>query len=285
MNSPIPGPAAGAAVPHYPPAPRRPRVGRLVPLPGVVLRSDPERMTVQHFLQAIAVPVAAMQTLLEVAVETKDAACSAMALGAMASHRDYLAELAADFTLLGELEQDRVQVVAGDHDLTALGADIAERLGAVALRHGSELRAEPRSFLPSSVTCDRGLALRALDAVLRVAATRCYPGRIDLGVSFHDGRGAHGPRLCFDLVTNGGGFGDVELGYVFRPFAVVDAAGRPQLGLSIAQRLSELLGGELRVLSPGPATCHYRLAVAAPAAAGAHWRDPLAPTLDLGPVQ
>lgn len=255
-----------------------------MPLPGVVLRTDPERATVQHFLQAIAVPVAAMQTLLEVATETKDAASSAMALGAMASHRDYLAELAADFTLLGELEQDRVQVVVAEHDVTAFGADLAERLGALAQRHGSELRAEPRSFLPSAVSCDRSLALRALDAVLRVAATRCHPGRIDLGLSFQDGRGAHGPRLCFDLVTNGGGFGDVELGYVFRPFTVQDAAGRPQLGLSIAQRLCELLGGELRVLSPGPATCHYRFAFAAPAAAGARWRDPLAPALDLGPV-
>ena len=82
-------------------------------------------------------------------------------------------------------------------------------------------------------------------------------------------------QLTFELATRGGGYAEVELGYAFQPFRVRDPVGRPLLGLTIAQRLCELLGGELSIDSPGRSVCHYRMIVEAAPVADAEWVDPV----------
>src|SRR5690606_8688823 len=66
---------------------------------------------------------------------------------------------------------------------------------------------------------------------------------------------------------------------------VRDAAARPLLGLSLAQRLAELLGGDLRIDSPGTSVCNYRLTVAAEPADQSVWLDPSTDGAQFGPVR
>ena len=59
----------------------------------------------------------------------------------------------------------------------------------------------------------------------------------------------------------------------------------PLLGLTLAHRMTELLGGELRIESPGRSVCRYRLALHAESSEDAVWIDPTGDGGHLGPVR
>ncbi|MCU0862580.1 MAG: hypothetical protein MUC36_02200 [Planctomycetes bacterium] len=262
------------------------RIGRLVPVTGITPRPHPDRGQLMQFLDELRLPLAAVQTMLEVAEMPDLPESVQLALCAAASHNDSLLELVADYAELGRLEADLVTPVA---QRVALPAWLEGQLQAqqpTATWLGLELRLQHRSFLPSQVEFDAPLLARALDAVLHVAMHRALPGPLDVRVSYLHGRGLPGPsRLRIDIGTRGGGYTEVEQGYACAPFAVRDGACRPLLGLTIAQRLCTLLQGELRVESPGLSACNYRLEVAALPTIDARWVDPLAPhRRSLGPV-
>lgn len=272
------------AAPVGDPAPVR--IGRLRPLPGVALRTHPDRGQVLQLLGGLQPPLAEIRSMLDLArqVELPDAV--RVALLAAHEQSDYLIALVGEFAELGQLELDRVAAAPQRMELLPWwqACVVEQRECAAAL--GIALEPRFRSFLPSLVRLDGTLAARAFAAVLRAALLRALPGDVALRIAWDDGGVAgHAGRLAIEVATRGGGFDDVELGYVFTPFAVRDAASRPLLGLAIAHRLCVLLGGALTVHSAGAMACTYRLEIAAEAADGATWLDPLAAAGDFGPVR
>ena len=267
---------------HHPPV----RVGRLLPLDGVALRPHPDGVLLRQFLHELDLQLAATETMHELADVPNLPASVQMAMRAAASHVTHLAHLVADFAQYGRLEADTVR----PRPLrTALSPWLDAQISAMrpaAERLGIVLEVVHRSFLPSHVELDTEMAADALAAVLRVALHRAHPGVMHVRTSYQHGQAAPvQSRLVLDITSRGGGFAEVDQGYVFTPFAVRDGASRPLLGLAIAQRLCQLLGGELRVESPGLSACTYEVVIAAAPSADAAWTDPMgASGVSFGPV-
>lgn len=274
--------------PKEPPTegPLVPRIGRLVPLAGVTVRSHPERGQVRQFLQELRLPLAAQQGLLDLLDEAALPSSLQMALQAIVEHNRYLLELVGEYAELGELEVDGVQPVAARVPFAAWLAAHLAAWRAAAERAGHELLVLHRSFLPSHVLVDARVLQRAVEATLQVAFARALGGSVELRIAYVHGRARNGPGLLrLEIVTGGGGFTELEQGYVFAPFQVRDAAERPRLGLAIAQRLCQLLGGTIVVDGQGRANGCYRLELPMAAAADAQWFDPVVGAARLlGPV-
>lgn len=253
------------------------RVGRLVPAVGVAPRSQPDRAQLRQFLREAQLPLAAIQAMLELAESPTLPVATRMALRAAGNHADYLLDLVGDYVELDRLEAESVTPRPTAVELQPwIDGCLATQRHKVG-RMGNELRPLHRSFLPSRVEMDTALASRAIDAVLRVAMLRALPGQIDVRIAYaHDRNLPANSVLQIEIATRGGGYDEIECGYVFLPFSVRDAASRPLLGLGNAQRLCTLLGGDLCVDSPGPAAVSYTLSMRARPCSGAVWVDPLA---------
>lgn len=260
-----------------------PPVGRLVPLEGVVVQEHHDRALLQRFLQELQAPLAVIDSFTDLAgIAAEPAAGEALAV--VSQQVRYLRELIGDYRTYERLEADRVAMaplpVAAHRWLPQLLQAQADAARAA----GAELELRFRSFLPDRVVFDPELAAQAVTAVLRTALDRALPGPATLAIAY-DWQPAGGgpPMLHLDLDTRGGGFPELAQGYAFTPFATRDRDERPRLGLSIARRLCQLLGGDLRLDSDGLAACGYRLSFAAPPATGAVWIDPVADRT-LGPL-
>jgi len=268
------------------PAPTSARVGRLTPLSGISLRSHPDRTQVRQFLKELRLPLAAGQAMLDLVEDAEVPETVRMALSAVRNQNEFLQQFVFDYAEYGRLEQNVVQPRPGD---VSLRSWLKERLDPEVERAASlglDLVVTYRSFLPNTVVFDEALVARTLTSVLHVATQRALPGRLDLSVSYEEARGSGRPaQLVVEVSSHGGGFSEIELGYVFAPFHVRDAAARPLLGLTLAHRLTELLGGELRVESPGRSVCNYRLSLTAEPGEHAVWIDPTADAGHLGPVR
>ncbi|MFN3239986.1 MAG: sensor histidine kinase [Planctomycetota bacterium] len=262
------------------------RVGRLTPLPGVALRSHPDRAQLRQFLKELRLPLAAGQAMLDLVEEADVPEAVRMAMNAVRNHNEYLQQFVSDYAEFGRLEQDAVQPSPVEVALRAWLEQALRDEADRATELGLEVAVTYRSFLPDRVVFDAVLVRRAIAAVLHVAMQRALPGRFDVRISYEEAPGGDRPaQLVVEVATHGGGFAEIELGYVFAPFHVRDAAARPLLGLTLAQRLTELLGGELRVESPGRSVCSYRLALRAEPSERAVWIDPTGDGGHLGLVR
>lgn len=262
------------------------RVGRLSPLPAVATRAHPDRRQVRQFLKELRLPLAASQSMLDLVRDVELPETVQLALAAVRNHNEFLDRLAADYAEFGHLEQNTVMPKPAEVELRPWLDSVTAAATHAAAELGVDVVVTFRSFLPSAVAFDHELVARAFDSVLHVAMQRSMPGRLDVSVSFEESREAGVvSHLVFDVTTRGGGFSDVEQGYLFMPFQVRDAAARPLLGLSLGHRLAELLGGQLRVQSAGAAVCSYRLSVSAEPVDHAVWLDPVAQQGHLGPVR
>lgn len=263
-----------------------PRVGRLVPLPGVARRSHPDRGQVTRFLRELRLPLAAAQSLLELVDEASLPAGAQLAVRAIGEHHEYLLQLLADYAELGQLEQDAL-VVVPQRVAFASWLEAGQREWRLAAeRAGQPLRVDCRSFLASHVQFDGELLRRCVLRVLQVVLARALRDEIVVRLAYLHGSAAAGPgRLVIEIQAHGGGFAELEQGYVFTPFFVRDGADRPLLGLTLAERQAQLLGGHLQVAGGGRAAATCRLEVPAPATADAQWFDPLVGRARLlGPV-
>ena len=243
-------------------------------------------MLLQRFLGEVQLPLASMQTLLELADLAAVDPLTALPIRICVEHVEHLLELATDYGDCGAIEAGQVKPTPEPVALLPWLTDTVAGVAATASRLQIDLQIKHRSFLPSHVVLDPVLAARALKSVLRVALQRSLPGRLELRVAFdHDRQAPLRSRLRLECQGRGGGFAEIDQGYVFTPFAVRDAAARPWLGLSVGQALCELLGGGVTVQSPGLSACTYTVAFAAPPAADANWTDPMAGSeSSFGPV-
>ncbi len=253
-------------------------VGRLLPAEGITVRPHPDRDTLLQFLQEVQLPLTAIDNFVELIENQALPPAVHEALLAIATNARELGELVGDYREFAWLEAD--QVVA-DPVATApvrwLDGVVAGN-AARAARLGCELHVVHRSFLPDAAVFDGDLAEQAVATLLRTAMRRALPGPVELQVAYDCASVADGVgRLCLVVKTRGGGFAEIEQGYAFTPFVALDRHRRPLLGLSVARRLCQLLGGALSIASTGANLCCYTMTLSAPAAPGASWVDPLVP--------
>jgi len=261
-------------------------VGLLRPLPGVSVRPYPDRQQLQRFLQELQLPLTASGSMLDLLEDADLTEPVAMALAALRNHNDYLRKLVGDYATCGQLEQDGMepQLVPCNTLLWLDEFFMAQRQVAAGL--GLDLVVKLRSFVPDKVVFDPELVTKAFGAMLHVAMQRSLPTQLVIDVHYVESPARQEPaQLVIECQTRGGGFDQIELGYVFAPFQIRDAAARPLLGLSLGQRLAELAGGDLRVESVGPAACSYRMSVSAEPEARAMWLDPVTRSGNFGPVR
>jgi CheY-like chemotaxis protein len=253
-------------------------VGRLLPVEGITVRPHPDRVTLHRFLQELRLPIATIDAFLDLVPVQGLPEPVREAFAAIAENARYLGDLVGDYAEFSRLEADQVKARPScTSPLAWLDSMLAPHVAGAA-ELGVRIVVVQRSFLPSAVEFDADLAAQALGAMLRTAIHRALPGEMQLRVSYHSGGGAGTAtpaRLCFEAVTLGGGFQELDQGYVFAAFETTDAAQRPVLGLSVGHRLAVLLGGELSIESPGARSCSYRISFLAPPAPGACWIDPM----------
>lgn len=101
--------------------------------------------------------------------------------------------------------------------------------------------------VPAAVLADDGRLSQLLDALLSNAVRFTSRGRVCLNLDWSDERG-----LLIEVADTGPGLSSADAAMVFEPFFQVDhgpqrAATGAGLGLSIAQRLAQQMGGELMV--------------------------------------
>lgn len=261
-------------------------VGLLRPLPGISVRPQPDREQLHRFLEELQLPLRASGSMLDLLEDTELTEPVAMALAALRNHNDYLRKLVDDYGTCSRLEQDGVVPQLASCDTLAWLDDffMAQRQHAAGL--GLDLIVKLRSFVPDWIVFDPVLVAKAFEAMLHVAMQRSLPTQLAVSVRYVESRPPSEPaQLVIECQTRGGGFDEIELGYVFAPFQVRDAAARPLLGISLGQRFAELAGGGLSVESTSPSTCTYRMSVCAEPVARAKWLDPVARTGHFGPVR
>lgn len=252
-------------------------VGRLLPAEGITVRPHPDRDTLLQFLQEAQLPLAAIDSFVELIEHQALPPAVHEALQAIAANARELGELVGDYREFAWLEADRVRAnPVATAPVRWLEGVVAGSVAGAA-RLGCALQVVHRSFLPEAALFDGDLAELAVATVLRTAMRRALPGPVELQVAYDcapkdDGAG----RLRLAVKTRGGGFAEIEQGYAFAPFVALDRNRRPLLGLSVARRLCQLLGGALDISSTGASLCCYTMTLLAPAAPGAAWVDPLA---------
>lgn len=253
-------------------------------MPGVSLRSEPDRKLQRRFLAELRQHLVADEVLLSL-LSGGSADGHRLALEVVRDQHRHLRDLIADFDLYSRLEADLVPVDAGPVSLMPWLEQQFAVITARAERLGASADVAVRSFVPDRVTFDVDLAARALAGVFDVAVQRAVAGPVQVQVAYQANAERLTGELTVDIATRGGGFADIELGYVFQPLVVQDGASRALLGLSIGHRLCGLLGGELSVDSPGRSVCSYRMTLAAPTERGAVWLDPVDGGRSHGPVR
>lgn len=262
-----------------------PRVGRLSPAPGIVVRDDPERAVTTRFLRDLGMPLAAITTFVEMVDDDASPQALREVLDAVVDNARYARELLRDFAHYQSLASGEAAVV---RQRVALGKWLPAVLDAARRQldaRGLQLLVTHASLLPSDVDLDGRLAAAALEAVLRVAGERADRGPVNLRIAYLPSADG-GERLSLRVVTRGGSFGEIDLGYAFVPFVTRGQDERPQLGLCLARRWCELLGGSLSVENGAHGECIYEVSFAASPCSGSSWFDPLEPTRhDLGPIR
>ncbi len=180
---------------------------------------------------------------------------------AIASSGRALRDLLGDILDLSKIEAGKIEMERNDFDLPRLLADLVTAYREMSAARGNTFDAD--LDLPEDAWfCGDALRLRqVLTNLLGNAVKFTENGRIELAARALDPRpGDPKQWLRFTVKDNGIGMNAEALGKLFKPFNQADSSttrryGGSGLGLTIAKRLVELMGGTLEVeSSPGVGT-------------------------------
>ncbi|USN99371.1 MAG: CHASE domain-containing protein [Phycisphaeraceae bacterium] len=179
---------------------------------------------------------------------------SPLGLEAMVAIRrsgDHLLGLINDVLDLSKIEAARLQLVNHPIEMDELIVACVEIVRQPADAKGIELRVALRSAIPARISGDSVRIRQVLLNLLGNAVKFTEQGH----VAFTIWAAEHGADLlCFEVTDTGIGMTEAEVGRVFEPFVQADAShtrthGGTGLGLTIAQRLVEQMGGAIEVES------------------------------------
>jgi len=139
--------------------------------------------------------------------------------------------------LLGLVEEVReAAIVAPERDIT-FHADVDPAL---------EINADPEQLFRILLN----LVRNAAEAVAQSAAAR-----------IHISAGQPGPAVSIDVADNGAGIPELLRERLFQPFALSSRPGGTGLGLAIARELARAHGGDVVLMSTGPAGTVFRITI------------------------
>jgi predicted ATPase/signal transduction histidine kinase/DNA-binding response OmpR family regulator/tRNA A-37 threonylcarbamoyl transferase component Bud32 len=159
----------------------------------------------------------------------------------------YLLTLINDILDISKLETDRLELYLTDFNFRSLLQEIIDLFKLRAKEKGITFMFLTTSHLPEGVRGDEKRLRQVLINLLSNAIKFTQQGAVQLRVNRING------KIRFEVVDTGIGIAPADIEKVFLPFRQVgdekywtEGAG---LGLSISQRLTKLMGGELRVES------------------------------------
>jgi PAS domain S-box-containing protein len=184
----------------------------------------------------------------------------------------HLLAIINDILDLSKIEAGKMVIEPQPVDPAALLRDVVELMRVKADAKGVSLRLEITGPLPATLRTDAVRLRQVLVNLISNAIKFTHAGSVNVSAAMADGDS--GPALEVRVADTGIGLSAAEIARLFEPFAQADASttrrfGGTGLGLRIARRLSELLGGDIRVESrPGlGSTFTVRIAAGGDAAA------------------
>ncbi|WP_149141500.1 hybrid sensor histidine kinase/response regulator [Gemmobacter caeruleus] len=172
-----------------------------------------------------------------------------------------------DVLELARLGDDSVLEAATDFDMAALLRDLAEEMAPLAARHGNSITVEAPDLAGVWLHGPRRSLKRVLTNLVGNAAKFTQNGAITLRAGLAGG--ARDQMLTVEVVDTGAGIAADRLETIFDPFERLEtgydrATEGTGLGLGIARRMVERMGGTLGVSSaPGQGSV-FRFAVPLP---------------------
>jgi signal transduction histidine kinase/CheY-like chemotaxis protein len=187
-----------------------------------------------------------------------------------------------DMLDFAKIEAGKVQLESLDFDARSLVEDVAELLGSAAHAKGVALDVRVREGTETLVRGDAGRLRQALSNLVGNAVKFTEAGHVHVTVSSKPG-GEGAVALQIEVEDSGIGIAPHVLPRIFDAFSQADVSttrrfGGTGLGLTIARRLCELMGGDIHVVSEVGRGSTFTLAVVAQRAAPAS-----APRCDAAP--
>ena len=166
----------------------------------------------------------------------------------------HLLQVINDVLDVSKIEAGAMTVERIPFELPRIIADVISLMGERAADKKLALGVELASPIPRSITADPTRLRQILINLLGNAIKFTSQGGVKLRVGIETGAAGRRDSIRFDIIDTGIGMTDEQVGNLFRPFAQADSTttrrfGGTGLGLTIARRLAELLGGGVTVRS------------------------------------
>ena len=165
---------------------------------------------------------------------------------------NHLLFIVNDILDFSSFERGMVSLQAAPFSLARMVEEAADRLRPAARAKGLDYRWEISPESPAAITADERRVAQVLVNLLANAVKFTERGRVSLRVA----PAADGGRrfLCFAVKDTGIGIAPETLAGLFRPFTQADTSSKRTfggigLGLAIARRVTEALGGQITVQS------------------------------------
>ncbi len=188
------------------------------------------------------------------------------ALATISSSSDHLLHLINEILDLSKIDAGRMELTPTEFDLAGLFRELAAMFQHPCEEKQLGLRVEGLGTGPSVVRGDEGKLRQVLINLLGNAVKFTARGRVTLRLSHGEGDARH-----FEVSDTGPGISADAQQVIFKPFQQGPGArghGGTGLGLTIARRQVELMGGTLGVRSEPGAGTNFFFTLTLPAAAG-----------------
>jgi PAS domain S-box-containing protein len=215
--------------------------------------------TVSHELRTPLTPIIGYLDLLRTRGERMTPQKRAQALDIVADRARHMSRLVEDLLLASRVgdrqDEPALRVELGDHDLTVLVRQVTDDMGADG-RIVTDLPGEP---IP--VRCDAGRTVQVVGNLVG-NALKYSPSteRVDVRIQVHD------RRAWVEVIDRGRGIPADQQEKVFEKFHRVEdpmtmSTGGTGLGLFIARRLAQAMGGDISLTSTLGAGSVFRLSL------------------------
>ncbi len=164
-----------------------------------------------------------------------------------------LLQIINDILDLSKIEAGRMEMECVVCEPFAVVSDVADLLRVQAAEKGLEVQVECAGPIPRTIRTDPTRFRQILINLVGNAIKFTDRGDVRLVLCLAPSLGSR-PLLQIDVIDSGVGMSEGQLARLFKPFSQVDCSttrkyGGTGLGLTISQRLAELLGGSIRVIS------------------------------------
>ena len=155
-----------------------------------------------------------------------------------------LSRIINDILDLSKVEADHLEIRKQKFSLPEFMSELQAMLSVQARSSGNQLAFEPRGGLPSEIVTDRTRLRQILINLAGNALKFTKGGRVTLAYWLN------GVTLSFEVTDNGVGISSVDKERLFRAFNRGEPTSETEgsgLGLSLAKRLAQALGGDVKL--------------------------------------